>query len=387
MEEGLISADELEKVQEDLAIAEEILIEVARVLRLPYVDDLAIGPPLPSYISYAIRKCKACVWCKECIDLCTETERVHPKVCPLYGNRSEIPERVPCPCVPCDECEEWQRWVRPDPFGCVTMTRKEWSDYMSWLGNIGKEFLNKLVKAVLRILQFSSFTLKSIDSNLESLRVIHREFYGPEEKVVDYFTRKPEAERVREEGLRMKHKPGEWVVEDVPVVPKRSDKPFLIQMGKEFFSNPEELFSDTVGIKTRYLEVSRVQKVLSSGPMHSQAAFDEYMEKIGGNITRRLFTSLAGSMYDPNNSSLVVIIPIMLAKTGLFDLYMWESLGGTSNAGKPKLNLPGWDDKCTPEAIEAMKTAARAFFLLKDKRVPRCTHVLGQAQYTNGESR
>ena len=102
-----------------------------------------------------------------------------------------VPERIPCSCLPCSECSEWQKWVRPDPFGCVTMTRKEWSEYMSWLGNVGKEFLNKLVQAVLRILQFSSFTLKSIDSNIESLRTIHREFYGPEEKVVDYFTRKP----------------------------------------------------------------------------------------------------------------------------------------------------------------------------------------------------
>merc|ERR1711911_426387 len=103
---------------------------------------------------------------------------------------------------------------------------------MRWLGNVGKEFLNKLVQAVLRILQFSSFTLKSIDSNIESLRAIHREFYGPEDKVVEYFTRKPETEHVREEGLRMKHKPGEWVVEEVPVFPKRAEKPFLTQMGK-----------------------------------------------------------------------------------------------------------------------------------------------------------
>ena len=356
---------------ENEPIEPHVMADTRRVLKRPYVDDLMTGPPLPSYIIHALSSCPHCQWCSKCFDDCTKPDKQHQDQCRLYRD-VPLPPLDECKdCQLCTKCSKWAKWVRPDQYGGVSMTAGEWEEYLEWLGNVATQYLPMLALAVLKVLQFSSFKVKSIDSNLAGVRAVHKNFYPPVEESKVWYTPKPDAANVRREGLKVKQSQPECFEDESLEIQIRDEAPFLVQMGKEFFAPENTMFEDRVGIKTRYLEISKVARYANSGPMLNQRSFDRWFSSVGNEATRRLLTSIAGSFYDPNNVSGVIIIPLMLAKNALFDLYITETTEGSANKGKSRAKLPGWDEVCPEEATVFLMKAVRAFYLLKDKTVRR----------------
>ena len=251
------------------------------------------------------------------------------------------------------------------------MSSEEWNEYLLWLATVIRKYLPTLSLALLKVLQFSSFRVKAIDTNLDEVRAVHENFYPPEEEQTNWYTPKPNVMDVRREGIKGSQEPPKEQEDHTTDRTEESEKPFLVQMGKEYFAPPNTSFEDRVGIKTKYLEVSKVLGYVNSGPMLNQEVFNKWFKSVDHRATRRLLTSLAGSFYDPNNVTGVVIIPLMLAKNALFELYIYETTEGNANRGKPRYKLPGWDEVCPEEATVFLLKAVRAFYLLKDKTVRR----------------
>ena len=239
-------------------IAPHVIADTSRVLKRPYVDDLMSGPPLPSYIIHALKRCQDCHWCDKCFEDCTKPEKVHRELCRLYRDDPLPPLKECQDCKLCAKCKQWANLVRPDQYGGVSLTADEWERYMGWLGSEATQYLPILARAILEVLQFSSFGVKSIDSNLRVVRQVHENFYPPVEESNKWYTPKPDSADVRREGLRVKQSQPDCFEDESLEVQTRDQAPFLVQMGKEFFAPEDTLFQDRVGIKTRYLEVSKV---------------------------------------------------------------------------------------------------------------------------------
>ena len=268
------------------------------------------------------------------------------------------------------------------PNGEGDLTEEQWEDYTAWLKELIVDYLCLLVGLMLKVLKFSDFSCKSIDTNLTRVREVYDSFQASIPKPAEYetFTPKPPVEGVIREGRRSKQDRNKTGLaappsEDQPA--ESEPAPYITQMAKEYTAPPDALFQDEMRIKTRQLEVSSLKGgYQNSGPMKCLEDLLRYMEAHEGRVTRRLVVSLISSLYDPNNVSRGLMVAIVLAKSALHHLYLDPPEQASKlNKGPPKCVLPDWDVQCPKKAQDLLYKAMRAFYLLKDKKTPRTEQI------------
>ena len=109
------------------------------------------------------------------------------------------------------------------------MSSEEWNEYLLWLATVIKEYLPTLSLALLKVLQFSSFRVKAIDTNLDEVRAVHESFYPPEEEQTNWYTPKPNVMDVRREGIKGSQEPPKEQEDHTTDRTEGSEKPFLVQ--------------------------------------------------------------------------------------------------------------------------------------------------------------
>ena len=264
-------------------------------------------------------------------------------------------------------------------------------------------YLTLVIEALLKVLQFSGFRCKSVDTNFPELKEVFKTHSIGKESISGIMSiERPSVAKVIEEAGQSKleknikkkyagmHQKGQTPPELERIIASdkvgvdhglekeelESEVPFLVQMSKEYLAKEGMAFRDQVRIKNRRMEVKDLKgSYMNSGEMYSFSQFVEYMRQHDFRVTRRLLLSIAASLYDINNATQCLMIPLAFAKKAYHHMYtlLPISLDSTQNLGevKEKASLPDWDCEVPPLATQLLFKSVQAFFLLKETLVKR----------------
>ena len=396
-----------------------ILAKVDDLLTKPYVDDLLLGGLPWEVIDHLIRSCPLCKWCNECTarTLNKDKHLAHNGTCPLYASIESTQEallpspRDTCGCVICPKCESWQNWVRPGSGGVINFkSAEEYNKYLKWFDNEYMKYMCLVLEYLLMVLNFSGFTTKGIESQHSQLREVYNKCVPPAEASSDVlWAPPPDVPKVISESQSITIKKNDrkkawkpWQEQEVPgelkVVLSQTVKEFkeeqslststdevkfMTQMARVIFSVPEMANADRIRCRANSLEIEGLRMYKNSGPLKTFEEFASYMHQHGYVVTRRLVSSFTGLLFDVGNITTNTLMALIFIKRAHHHLYLLPGVNTLENEleqsksvkTRDKAIMPEWDDPVPPLCRLLLFKAAQAFYLLKDRRVPRCNAI------------
>ena len=272
---------------------------------------------------------------------------------PLASSRRHLEEHQKAlPSSPWLEGMEKSVSHRNDHLTCVMLSEDEWDVHLREEEKAVKLHQREIIQAVLKILSFVGFHLKSIDSSFKPLSLLHSEHHHEVPLPTAHMEKsKPAASDIFKENGGGGN-----------VHLQEQTQPFLTQMSKSMFSG-DRFGDDWEGLKSKHLIFSKQKGYNFSGELHNYDQFLGFLSAHQNKLTRRFAVSCLSQFYDPRMRHL--IIPTILGKYALYHLYT------SSSAGLP-LRVIGWEKEIGPEAKRFLLASVRAFFLLCHRQRKRC---------------
>ena len=400
-----------------------ILLKVTDLLTRPYVDDLLVGALPYEVIEHLINSCSVCSWCEECKKSTLQKERkpVHNDFCPLYVEKEKLKhslceEKRECECKMCPLCKTWQQWVRPGKGGVVVFqSAHEYNKYLKWFHQEYLKYMCLVLEYLLKILTFSGFTTKGIETQFTQLKETYDRFKPSTTAQSDnLWAPVPDVQGVKSESQKLTltknekkkaWKPGsslttppelKWVISQSIVnfshkesssTSEREQKEFMTQMARIISSVPNTAYNDSIRCRSDSIEIINLKLYKNSGPLNTYEEFVDYIRKHDFVITRRFVASFTGLLFDVGHMTTNMLVPLVFIKRAHHHLYLLPGVNvpnedflqeeGLPGGKEPKVKvqskaqMPDWDSPVPTLCRLLLFKSAQAFYLLKDRKVPR----------------
>ena len=404
-----------------------ILIKVTDLCSRPYVDDLLLGGLPWEVLDHLVKSCPNCSWCDTCFarTLNNSKGQQHNDSCPLYVAETEIHDflkstsRTECGCMICPKCEFWQDWVRPGIGGVINFrSSQEYDKYLDWFNTEYLKYMCLTLEYLLMILTFSGFTTKGIETQHSQLRETYKRCIPSAEVISDVlWAPQPDVPKVISESQKITIKKNDrkkaWpscTNEQIPkdlksvlaqkienfqekdILPKCGKEiKFMTQMAKCIYSVPETSNVDRIRCRADGLEIENLKWYRNSGLLRTFDDFAQYMQQHSFVVTRRYVASFTGSLFDIGHITTNTLVALTFIKRAHHHLYLLPGVTGSKEQGvqveddqdvqQPRVQAPGkqalpdWDEPVPDLCRLLLFKSAQAFYLLKDRKVPRCNIV------------